>query len=180
MYVAVNVATGKIAWERCAIGQIGLANRTLTTVTPVADCAKSNGVLPATSTSTCGVNSITAPPSVSNGVLIVSGISNYQDNALPSLLLPFGEVLLLNASNGQLLRELPMGLLGQPAGNPTIYTRAFAVGKSLYMASGLYFPAYGSNPKAPFYRVVEYNLSNDNDNYYDDSDQDVIQEDINS
>lgn len=179
LYVAVNIATGNIAWERCAIGQIGAPNRPLTTLTPVADCINANGLLPSGSTSTCDTHSITSPPSVSNGVLIVSGISNYNDNGVPNSLQPFGELLLLNASNGQLLRELPYGVKGQPSANPVIYSRSFAVGKSIYTATGTYLPAIGALPNQSFNRIIKFSLTNDSDNYNDDQNTDAIQEDVN-
>jgi coenzyme PQQ precursor peptide PqqA len=188
MYAAVNIATGQIAWQRCALGLQGLPNRPLTTLTPLADClaagASSGATIPVVNGDQCRPRTTNAAPSVANGVLLVGGTGNYNDGSGVSIAtrVPFAEALLLDAKTGALLRELPMGKLGEPAANPMIYSRTISVGNSVYMASGAR-KVLGGTPAAdditkPFYRVVKYQLPG-TDTDKDEKDDDDIREDDN-
>lgn len=171
-YMAINVATGNVLWRRCAIGMQLPANGIASTQTPVADCSVANP--PAT----CVAARANAPMSVSNGVLIATGASEYAPFAITSANLFVPEVLLLNASTGQLLRELPMGVPGFAAPNTMMsYSRAVSVGKKLFITTGIHFPDESVDPRAAFNRVIMYNLQSDSDDYSDDNDQDLLHQD---
>lgn len=171
-YIAVDVPTGQVVWRRCGIGMlVDPVTKISTTNTPVADCSVANP--PAN----CTASRINAGMSISNGVLIASGASEYVPNGIGALVIP--EVLLLDADTGRVLRELPMSLLGQPVTNAVTNSRAISVGKNLYIMTGFHFPDQSVSDRAEFNSILMYTLSSDNDNYHDDRNDNDIGEDRN-
>ncbi len=194
MYVAVDIAKGQIVWQRCALGMIGDKNRTLKTKTPIEKCVDpQNQNLPVSDPlrdhpiagETCAPRNANAGPSLANGILIVSGVTNYVDGSFnpnpPPL--PIPEILLLDASTGKLLKELPMGDIDKPIAMPPIYSRTISVGRNLFASTGSRKPtpdpACGINcidTQKDLYRVIMYQLPSLDDDTTDDNDENSIHE----
>jgi outer membrane protein assembly factor BamB len=146
VYVAINLADGKIAWQRCVVG---------TQVDPVTRVARPD--LPKFP------GRAQAPVSVANGILIASGASSYTAFGLNTPDDPFAEILLIDTNNGTLLKSLPMSLPGQPTANTVIYQRPIAIGNRIYITNGAGSPTVTGvpSPQDSQNRVIMYELSND-------------------
>lgn len=115
-YVSVDLASGKVAWQRCVTGKVLDPDSRLPT-----------GEIRA-GRSQAGV-------SVANGLMLAPGASSYTIGPLTADN-PLAEVLVLDTSNGALLRTLPLQLDGQPSANSVTYQRPIAIGDRVYITNG--------------------------------------------
>ena len=133
VYTAVDVATGRIAWQTCVTGtQIDVATRL-----PLLDGGEP----------VIRAGNAESPVSVANGVVFVGGARRLSaldpagdpDNPVDFLT----EVVALDAKTGEVLRRLPMSVPGHPAAFNIRYQRAVAVGDTLYITNGFKEPTGG-------------------------------------